>query len=159
MADNLNDNNKRGSSSGDDNDHVESSEANTNKRTKLLVSTSSTSTSTTTTNKCTRTQRFIEDQQLLASQSIPTHTTPYTMYTPKIVCDSSRLKILITGGAGFVGSHLVDKLMQVGHEIIVLGTFERYDCLPVLFLYYLSHLVLRLSLSSFPSHSYIFICR
>ena len=121
MADNDNDNNKRGS--GDDDD-LESSEAN-NKRTKLLVSTSSTSTSTTT-NKCTRTQRFIEDQQLLASQSIPTHTTPYTMYTPKIVCDSSRLKILITGGAGFVGSHLVDKLMQVGHEIIVLGTSLRY---------------------------------
>ena len=118
MADNDNDNNKRGS--GDDDD-LESSEAN-NKRTKLLVSSTST---TTTTNKCTRTQRFIEDQQLLASQSIPTHTTPYTMYTPKIVCDSSRLKILITGGAGFVGSHLVDKLMQVGHEIIVLGTSLR----------------------------------
>ena len=119
MADNNNDNNnKRGSSSGDDNDDVESSEAE-KKRTKLLISTS------TTTNKCTRTQRFIEDQQLLASQSIPTHTTPYTMYTPKIVCDSSRLKILITGGAGFVGSHLVDKLMQVGHEIIVLGTLLR----------------------------------
>ena len=118
MADNDNDNKKRGSSSGDDNDHVESSEAN-NKRTKLSL------VSTTTTNKCTRTQRFIEDQQLLASQSIPTHTTPYTMYTPKIVCDSSRLKILITGGAGFVGSHLVDKLMQVGHEIIVLGTLLR----------------------------------
>ena len=124
MADNDNDNKKRGSSSGDDD--LESSEANTNKRTKLLVSSTST-TSTTTTNKCTRTQRFIEDQQLLASQSIPTHTTPYTMYTPKIVCDSSRLKILITGGAGFVGSHLVDKLMQVGHEIIVLGTLLRYS--------------------------------
>lgn len=119
MADNHNDNNKRGSI-GDDDD-VESSEAE-NKRTKLLVSTSTTT--TTTTNKCTRTQRFIEDQQLLASQSIPTQTTPYTMYTPKIVCDSSRLKILITGGAGFVGSHLVDKLMQLGHEIIVLGTLR-----------------------------------
>jgi FlaA1/EpsC-like NDP-sugar epimerase len=126
MADNHNDNNKRGSSSGDDDNDVESSEAN-NKRTKLFVSSTSTSTSTTSMNKCTRTQRFIEDQQLLASQSIPTHTTPYTMYTPKIVCDSSRLKILITGGAGFVGSHLVDKLMQVGHEIIVLGTFGRFS--------------------------------
>jgi len=74
-------------------------------------------------NKCTRTQRFIEDQQLFASQSIPTQTTPYTMYTPKIVCDSTRLKILVTGGAGFVGSHLVDKLMQLGHDVIVLDNF------------------------------------
>jgi len=113
MADNNNDNKRTGSTDDDvlNKPDVESEpEA---KRAKKLSS---------STNKCTRTQRFIEDQQLLASQSIPTQTTPYTMYTPKIVCDSTRLKILITGGAGFVGSHLVDKLMQLGHEIIVLGT-------------------------------------
>ncbi|XP_014211992.1 UDP-glucuronic acid decarboxylase 1 [Copidosoma floridanum] len=35
----------------------------------------------------------------------------------------SRKRILITGGAGFVGSHLVDHLMLAGHEVIVLDNF------------------------------------
>ncbi|XP_055308830.1 UDP-glucuronic acid decarboxylase 1 isoform X2 [Sitodiplosis mosellana] len=35
----------------------------------------------------------------------------------------NRKRILITGGAGFVGSHLVDRLMMQGHEIIVADNF------------------------------------
>lgn len=35
----------------------------------------------------------------------------------------SRKRILITGGAGFVGSHLVDYLMMKGHEIIIADNF------------------------------------
>ncbi|PNF40856.1 UDP-glucuronic acid decarboxylase 1, partial [Cryptotermes secundus] len=35
----------------------------------------------------------------------------------------SRKRILITGGAGFVGSHLVDRLMMAGHEVIVADNF------------------------------------
>lgn len=29
----------------------------------------------------------------------------------------------MTGGAGFVGSHLVDRLMLLGHEVTVLDNF------------------------------------
>ncbi len=67
-------------------------------------------------------KRFVENQMLLASQSIPTSTTPDVMKTPKLP-DSVRKKIMVTGGAGFVGSHLVDKLMMLGHEVIVVDNF------------------------------------
>ena len=67
-------------------------------------------------------KRVMEQYQILSSQSLPTATTPYILKTPKLP-DSQKKKILVTGGAGFVGSHLVDKLMQEGHDVTVLDNF------------------------------------
>lgn len=55
-------------------------------------------------------------------ESLPTSVTPIPIKTQSLP-DSKRKRILVTGGAGFVGSHLVDKLMGLGHEVIVLDNF------------------------------------
>jgi UDP-glucose 4-epimerase len=34
------------------------------------------------------------------------------------------VKVLLTGGAGFVGSHLADRLLQLGHEVMVLDNLS-----------------------------------
>ncbi|KJA24623.1 hypothetical protein HYPSUDRAFT_38693 [Hypholoma sublateritium FD-334 SS-4] len=50
--------------------------------------------------------------------------TTLSRFTPvKLLPPSQRKRILVTGGAGFVGSHLVDRLMLLGHEVTVLDNF------------------------------------
>ena len=41
----------------------------------------------------------------------------------KLLPPNNRKRVLVTGGAGFVGSHLVDRLMLLGHEVTVLDNF------------------------------------
>ncbi len=34
-----------------------------------------------------------------------------------------RKRMLVTGGAGFLGSHLCDRLLEAGHEVICVDNF------------------------------------
>ncbi|CAJ0929076.1 unnamed protein product, partial [Mesorhabditis belari] len=59
--------------------------------------------------------------QLVIQQRLTNFTK--TFPPVKFRDERTRKRILITGGCGFVGSHLVDKLMADGHEVLALDNY------------------------------------
>ena len=49
------------------------------------------------------------------------------------------MRILVTGGAGFLGSHLCDRLVKEGHEIICIDNFYTGTRSNILHLFVLRH--------------------
>lgn len=39
------------------------------------------------------------------------------------ICDTSVKKVLVTGGAGFLGSHLCERLLEAGHEVLCVDNY------------------------------------
>lgn len=60
----------------------------------------------------------IRGQLLQGTQSL-VKSNPINYPPVQILSDSARMRIVVTGGSGFVGSHLVDRLMMAGHHVIV----------------------------------------
>ena len=40
------------------------------------------------------------------------------------------MKLLVTGGAGFIGSHLVERLVELGHDVVVIDNLLRGNKIP-----------------------------
>ena len=47
----------------------------------------------------------------------------FSLFAVRLSPFTSTMRILITGGAGFLGSHLCDRLIEQGHEVICLDNF------------------------------------
>ena len=53
--------------------------------------------------------------------------------------DKENLNILITGGTGFVGGHLTNKLKSLGHSVYISNT-KKYNLCKINNLYGLNHI-------------------
>lgn len=42
------------------------------------------------------------------------------------IYSTKKKQILVTGGAGFIGSNLIERLLKEGYEIVCLDNFNEY---------------------------------
>ncbi|CDS00288.1 hypothetical protein [Sporisorium scitamineum] len=66
--------------------------------------------------------RIDAHRQLHGASSIASSSS-YGYLPTRVLPVDEKKRILVTGGAGFVGSHLVDRLMLMGHEVLVIDNF------------------------------------
>lgn len=64
-----------------------------------------------------------ESDSYVALSSTFEWTTKKSYPPVRILPYGKKLRVLVTGGAGFVGSHLVDRLMLMGHEVVVIDNY------------------------------------
>jgi len=50
----------------------------------------------------------------------------YSIVDRSIILESKSVKILVTGGAGFIGSHLAEALNNIGHSLIVIDSLSSF---------------------------------
>jgi UDP-glucuronate decarboxylase len=70
--------------------------------------------------------RILEEEYSMPRSFSPNFDTslPNKKYPPvRFLTEGDKKRILVTGGSGFVGSHLVDRLMKDGHSVIVVDNF------------------------------------
>ncbi|TKY89319.1 hypothetical protein EX895_001850 [Sporisorium graminicola] len=67
--------------------------------------------------------RIDAPRQLHGASAIASSSSSYGYLPTRVLPVDEKKRILVTGGAGFVGSHLVDRLMLMGHEVLVLDNF------------------------------------
>ncbi len=48
--------------------------------------------------------------------------------SPPLIKNRGKMKVLITGGAGFIGSHLARHHLEAGHEVVVLDSLRSGRC-------------------------------
>jgi len=69
---------------------------------------------------------YLNDREAKNGQtrSFMTHPANQSNYAPvRVLNPLNKKRILVTGGAGFVGSHLVDRLMLMGHDVICIDNY------------------------------------
>ncbi|KAG8822403.1 UDP-glucuronic acid decarboxylase 1 [Serendipita sp. 401] len=75
----------------------------------------------------TSTEQDPMPSQLRSTYDSTSNSVSYTTVSKfppvKLLTPHKKKRILVTGGAGFVGSHLVDRLMLLGHDVIVVDNF------------------------------------
>ena len=71
----------------------------------------------------TKIKRLQQENNILKSKVNSLETRGKKYLPVKFLAEKDRKRILVTGGAGFVGSHLVDALMLQGHEVTVADNF------------------------------------
>lgn len=65
----------------------------------------------------------IDSHRGLIGSSSMLSSASYGYLPTRVLPVEEKKRILVTGGAGFVGSHLVDRLMLMGHEVLVIDNF------------------------------------